>query len=327
LENAPTKLVVVRNDQSHALMSSEIYSDGLKELALERGNHIYLVVVGPRVRVIAADDVDETWAVRTEFDGNGTWKPRTVRIPKHLLGKGELRRVKDHVVHRSPDGVETKYTAIALTRVLLRANFASVTGSERNWYLHTISKFFTYSVLYVGQAYGRDQRRSAVDRIQDGHEHLQKILAEVHDYHPDQHVGIMITDHSISGAEIHGFSGPDTWEQLTAMSEDFFTGFGGPLEDEKSAIDAVEALLIRYFQPAENTRLKEFPLRDLPSLIEKLKASYVTHLGIDFDVSDSYAFLYDPKRAKASPTHRFSVNITTGVPEAASNAPLSWRPN
>ncbi|MFA9444441.1 hypothetical protein [Egicoccus sp. AB-alg6-2] len=328
--NMLTKLVVVRNDTSRALMSSEIYSEELKEVALERGNHIYLVALGPRVRVIAVDDTDGTdgtWIVRTEFENGGLWKPRTVRVPRQLLGGGELRHVKDHVVHRSSEGIEKKYAAISLVRALLRANFASAAERERFWYEHTIKKFFTYSIVYVGQAYGRDKRRSAIDRIEQGHEHLQKILAEVHDYHPDQHVGVMIADLRLAGAEVHGSIGPKTLEQIATASEDLLTNFGGALEDPKNALDAVEALLIRYFQPVENTKLKQFPRYGLPSLIRKLETSYITHLGIDFNVADSYALLWDPKRAKARSVHRFSVNIRTGRPEAAGNAPLSWQPD
>lgn len=321
---APTKLVEVRNLHSHALTPSEVSLDGLEELVLAHGNHIYLVLLGPRVRVRGVDDRDSAWRVLTEFDSEGATKPRTLLIPKALLGGGELRLSGMHVVHRSTSSAETKYTATHLARALLDGQMQGEVSLDPAWVQHTIAKFFTYTVVYVGQALGRKKGRSPIARFRAGHEHLQMILAEVHDFNPDREVAVGMADHSVSRVEIHGFSGPDTWELMAAMSQTMFEDFGGPLEEDKSAVDAIEGLLIRYFQPEENTRLKGFPTRDLPSLIRKLQDAYFTHLAIDFDVSGSHALLRDPKRNRVARVHRFSVNISTGEPEVASTTPFSW---
>lgn len=320
---SPTGLISVTNLSSLALVPSEIYDEGMEELGKALGNHIYLVATGPRVNVVSVKADAGGWRIQTEYYKDG-WRPRAIRLPASMFRFAEVT-VSDGVLVHCGDEGEARYTAAQLARKALDLDRKDTSLRARSWEEHTISKFFDYSVVYIGQAYGRKVRRSAAKRLADGHEDLQKVLAEVNDYHRNADVGVIMMDSQVQGRELFGSIGPAGDEELGRFASSLMTSPDGPLEDKGLLIDAAEAMLIRYIQPKMNKSLMKFPLRDRPSLVNSLIAEGITHLGIQIDLQASYAILHDPVAGMSKSLHRFAVNLSTGEREVAGDAPLAWQ--
>lgn len=320
----PTSLIAVTNDLSRALIPSALYLDGLEDAAKEAANHIYLVAIAPRVDALSVERSGDGWKLRTQYF-DGKWKPRTLPIARELFPTGTVR-VKDSVLIHVTDQGEQRLSAVEVARMVLDRSNVGTPEADQLWKANTIKKFFTYQIVYVGQAYGRDTRRSAVKRLADGHEKLQRVLAAVNDHYRTSDVGIIVANARVQGREMNLSVNSGNVVEAARATRDFITTAFGPLEDDGSTIDAVEAMLIRYFQPPLNDRLKEFPLRDRPGLVEPMLNSGITHLGIHFDVSESHALLADPQTGESKSWHRFAVNLRDGTRETpATSAPLAWR--
>lgn len=319
----PTGLISVTNLSSQALVPSQIYDEGMEEWGKALGNHIYLVAIGPRVNVVSATEDADGWRIGTEYYRDG-WRPRVVRLPASMFRSANASVSDGVLVHRGDDG-EERYTAVQLARKALDLAREDESLRARTWKKHTIDKFFDYSVVYIGQAYGRDVRKSAVKRLADGHEDLQQVLAEVNDHHRNSDVGVILMDAQVQGRELFGSIGQDGNEELVRLATNLITAPDGPLKDRGLLIDAAEAMLIRYLQPKMNEKLKEFPLKDRPGLVNPLLAEGVTHLGVQIDLTASDAILYDPIAGTSKSHHRFAVNLSTGEREVAGDSPLAWQ--
>lgn len=319
----PTGLISVTNLSSRALVPSQIYDEGMEARGKELGNHIYLVAIGPRVNVLSVAADAETWHIRTEYYKD-RWRPRSLRLPASAFSSGDLSVSDGVLVHRDGDE-EDRYTAVQLARKSLDLARADRSLPVRSWSKHTIEKFFDYSVVYIGQAYGRDARRSAVKRLADGHEDLQRALAEVNDHYRNSDVGVIMMDAHVQGRELNFSIGPDGNEDIGRLAASLLASTDGPLADKGLLVDAAEAMLIRYLQPKMNEKLKEFPLKDRPGLVKPLLAEGITHLSIEVDLTASFAVLHDPVAGMSDSHHRFAVNLSTGEREAPGRAPLSWR--
>jgi hypothetical protein len=320
---SPTQLISVTNLSSRALVPSQIYDEGMEEWGKASGNHIYLVAIGPRVNVVSATVDADGWRIETEYYKDG-WRPRAIRLPASMFQSADASVSDGVLVHRGDDG-EARYTAVQLARKALDLARKDESLRARSWKKHTINKFFDYSVHYIGQAYGRKVRKSAAKRLADGHEDLQKVLAEVNDYHRNADVGVIMMDSQVQGRELFGSIGPAGNEALGRFAANLITSPDGPLKDKGLLIDAAEAMLIRYIQPKMNEKLMEFPLKDRPGLVKSLLDEGITHLGIQIDLRASYAILHDPAAGTSKSQHRFAVNLSTGEREVAGDAPLAWQ--
>lgn len=96
-------------------------------------------------------------------------------------------------------------------------------------------------IQYIGIAKSKD--RLAQDRLGDGHEKLQKILAELLDT-PDKKCAIIL----------YKFK-----EDLEAKIDNF-----------QNTLEIIEASLIKHFQPIMNSQRKHFP-KDSKKLVESIK--------------------------------------------------------
>ncbi|GIG26913.1 hypothetical protein [Cellulomonas denverensis] len=320
----PTSLIAVTNEMSAALIPSDLYVEGFEEAALEAGNHLYLIAVGPRIEPVSVIPPHDGWKLRTRFYDRG-YRPRTVPVPQVLFPDGDLR-VTDSVLFHVTAQSDQPLSAIDVTRRVLAHAAACDSEHLRSWQQYTIRKFFTYRVVYIGQAFGRKKRRSAVKRLADGHEKLQRVLSEINDLYRTSDVGVIVTDARVHGRELNLTLGPGNADEFAQATVDFMTMSFGPLENEGLTIDAAEAMLIRYFQPRLNDKLREFPLKDRPGLVQPLLGAGITHLGVHLDVAQSRALLADPVTNEARSRHRFAINLATGERETpASNAPTAWR--
>jgi hypothetical protein len=131
-------------------------------------------------------------------------------------------------------------------------------------------------VLYIGQAYGQEGERLAIDRL-CSHETLQKILA---DTLPDHEILILFfryENHRIIAGSIGDFKAEQTatkGEERDHFSKMMNSTFNFT---RKNIVSLAEAALIKYFEPKYNKMYKKnFPsnhkvLEELLSTGQKLK--------------------------------------------------------
>jgi len=321
----PTSTLVVRNRHSQAMTPSEVYSEAMAELARRHGDHVYLVLVGPRLRVISLEEHPAGWRLDVAFGELESSQHRVVQIPRRVVAPAVLKYVKGRIELEGPSGTEPITPAVLIRKVLDSISRNVVKAPSEIWVSTTISKLFAYRVEYVGQAQGIKKVRFATDRLADGHEKLQKVLSEIHDYHPYSEVGVIMVDGTFDSRDLHFTLTSQNTLEMSKLAVDLLANPNGPLKDDKLLVDALEGLLVRHFHPKENELLQQFPLRDRPSLIRELVKAGVTHLGFAIDIEKSFAVFTDPLTGNSASEHRCVVNVVTGDREDGSNAPLAFQ--
>ena len=146
-----------------------------------------------------------------------------------------------------------------------------------------------YEVLYIGQAYGADGNRTAIQRLAS-HSTLQKILSEAYLNYPTKHIFILLLEISESlnllfdgRAKEYTESDESTDRHLKEVTCD--------LPKEKQVINITEAALINYFKPVYNERL----VNNFPNLKSK---SYRQYFDLDYNaltVELDLEFDYSPR--------------------------------
>jgi hypothetical protein len=113
-------------------------------------------------------------------------------------------------------------------------------------------------VLYIGQAYGSDGSRTAVDRLQN-HSTLQGIYAEAIRNSPDQEVWMVLC--SFEPYLLASFDGRSKNYATTLHQDDaHIHQVISTAITEQQEINFTEAALIKYFQPEYNKVYKDsFP--------------------------------------------------------------------
>jgi hypothetical protein len=114
-------------------------------------------------------------------------------------------------------------------------------------------------VLYIGQAYGGDGSRNAVDRLKS-HSTLQQMYYESSKLNPDSEIWLVLFHLEDLGFVI-SIDGADK-NTITSESEDteHMRRFIDVSVTEQVCVNFAEAALIKYFQPEYNIRFKDvFP--------------------------------------------------------------------
>lgn len=321
-ELEPQSLIAVTNWRSRVCIPSEVYTDEFKEWAHHVGAYLYLVLVGPRIEIHDLVQEDDGWKVRTVFHDGEAMKPRTIPVPFDVIPRETAELVAGTIMLSD----SRRLNAAEVTRLVL--SHAQKNGEGlTDWHRHTIQKFFTYRVEYIGQAYGKHGERTAAERISQGHKTAQQVLAETMDHHPNSAVGFIVMDAGIQGRELSGSIGPDNVEEMKRLLAQFLDQPEGPLVDKAKLITVAEAMLIRFFPEAKNIEYKEFPKKDAPALVRELRKSGISHVGVHMDVRQSMALIQHPDPDKRPGRElRFGVNLSTGEPETLqTSAPSAWR--
>ena len=120
--------------------------------------------------------------------------------------------------------------------------------------------FLNLEVLYIGQSFGRNQKRTALERLKN-HSTLQNIYSDASQKSPDQEVWIVLCSFeeqdlwiSIDGTRKALIENEaDTKRAVDILSQPAPT-------TEQQLINLIEAALIKYFQPKYNKEYKDtFP--------------------------------------------------------------------
>lgn len=136
------------------------------------------------------------------------------------------------------------------------------------------------SVQYIGQAYGKDGSRDALDRLAS-HETLQKILGELNDQQPHRQAWIVVF--KFDGYAVTNLISP---REGIASREESVANAADALTTElpyDQLTTLAEGSLIRYFRPPFNERYKDtFPTAEHSSYEHPYKLD-INAVGFEFD--------------------------------------------
>ena len=158
-----------------------------------------------------------------------------------------------------------------------------------------------YEVLYIGQAYGNDGNRTALDRLAS-HETLQKIYSQTLTDNPDSDIWILLCEFSQDSML---FSAGKNLVNLTKENEKIekeklqhiFENNGLSIT-EKQRINFTEAALIKYFEPHYNIRFKDkFPSPRHTSYKECYDLD-IRAINIELDTSEMVRKIFTEKTGR-----------------------------
>ena len=176
---------------------------------------------------------------------------------KYPYSKINIKFDKKYLKEFYDENIKGKYS-IHKSEVL---KFKNVTiDSSRLFYMMTYNenRKNEMEVLYVGQAYGGNGQRSAIDRLKS-HEKLQKILAECNIEYPHKRIYILLME--METQLFSAFNGIEKeFEVSEEKSEEHLNEVMSNLPIEKQVINITEAAIINYFKPKYNNKfVNNFP--------------------------------------------------------------------
>ena len=244
----------------YSLPAEAIYNDDLDEKFGEgtRNCHIYLIGIVPKIDLKGARHEGDS--LHIDFEVKGT--PYTVSVPMpeglKLEYEGDSWYLSDGSDGRYGPSDEQIFQAFQMQHGLLE-----------------------FHVVYVGQAYGKDGSRHALDRLKK-HETLQKIALGGA---PEGYVLQLILIEIHPSSQLFTFLNPfasDNSHGEQRISQGVDKLFG---TNEHERITLYEASLIRYFRPKYNKEFKDsFPsthLKVLADCYDKDFSSIVSEICFD----------------------------------------------
>lgn len=172
-----------------------------------------------------------------------------------------------HVALRRGDAIN-----LIAAHVIVAGAKCDLTAEERD--LH---------VLYVGQGVGRSRSRLAIDRLSN-HAKFQRILADMHTYHPDTEVLLLL--YRFDQSRIILSTGGDLNLDVVASDEEeglHLKRLCNARIDRRARISLAEAALINHFQPPYNELLKKtnFAARRKLKLLQEVLTHDFTGLMVE----------------------------------------------
>jgi hypothetical protein len=158
-----------------------------------------------------------------------------------------------------------------------------------------------YEILYIGQAYGKNGERTALDRLAS-HETVQKIYTHALTSNPESDIWIMLANFSqlsmlFSGGVDEALYSVDSEKRDEKVINNFFDN-EGLVFTEKQKINFTEAALIKLFEPKYNKEFKNsFPNKKHSSYSECYSLD-VRALTIELETSEMTRKLYTQKTGR-----------------------------
>ncbi|SKB35141.1 hypothetical protein [Maribacter arcticus] len=150
-----------------------------------------------------------------------------------------------------------------------------------------------YKVLYVGQAFGTDGKRTAIDRL-GSHSTLQKIYSEAMQRNPDSEIWLMLAhfEEQRFGAMNGKIIMPtENQEENIQRFADFMNPSGSKFSEDQK-INFTEAALIQTFLPRYNKEFKgTFPSPNHSSYQECYELG-VNGIVVELDTTNVARWLY-----------------------------------
>lgn len=162
------------------------------------------------------------------------------------------------------------------------------------------SDILDYEILYIGQAYGKNGKRTALDRLAS-HETVQKIYTHALTNNPDSDIWVMLTHFSqvstLFSFEAELLKNPEISNKEEEKINDFLKNEGLKFS-EKQKINFTEAALIKLFEPPYNSEFKNsFPDKNHKSYTECYSLD-VRALMVELETSGMIRHIYTKKSGR-----------------------------
>lgn len=162
-------------------------------------------------------------------------------------------------------------------------------------------------VLYIGQAFGEDGNRTAIDRL-GSHSTLQKIYSEAMQRNPDSEIWILLA--SFQQKNISTMNGMITMSQSNEK-EDFnrwmnFNNGENPFSD-KQKINFTEAALIRTFIPQYNKEYKDTFPNPAHSSYSECYSLDLNAIVVEMDMTEARRWLYSDSKKRGIDKEGFDI--------------------
>jgi hypothetical protein len=240
------------------------------------GCNVYVVACRQRIRIdFRSIELSGNTIIGRLYVARGAWValPFSFQLsPKHHMDDLASLEVMasaegTHVALRRGDTVN-----LIAAHVIVAGAECDLTAEERD--LH---------VLYIGQGIGRSQSRLAIDRLSN-HAKVQRILADMHTYHPDTEVLFLL--YRFDRSRMILSTGGDLNLEVAASAEEdglHMKRLCAARVDRRARISLAEAALINYFKPPYNDLLKKsnFAARRKLKLLEEILSHDLTGLMVE----------------------------------------------
>ncbi len=286
------------------LQQDKLDSGEVKTLFESRPPHIYFILKRPRIyfepESFHADEenISINFKVQTKNDTkvcNAT--------SRNLLGTSNLKLKCEYpfTFFEIFDNESGKFLSAGDVTLFLSMVFPELLGSE----------ITNCEVLYIGQSYGVDGSKTALDRLKS-HSTLQLIYSEAIKKNPDSEIWFALA--SFSQYNITLFNNPNrfTSNELRQDEKTFKKTFHHLNQkgiNELQAVNFTEAALIRYFQPPYNKEYKDsFPNPTHSSYSECYELD-VNSVGFEIDTSDKVYCCFFSQKIAPKPVHMHSFPL------------------
>ncbi|MED2665874.1 hypothetical protein P4196_31905 [Bacillus thuringiensis] len=223
------------------------YPNDLKNLNLESKNNIYMVTLIPKLTFnpnsleVFDDHISLKVNIKTEA-GTTSHEIKTILFSgSHKEYEYSFDKPLKTIFVKDKDG-----TGVGI-RIL-------------HFYLEISRNYLDSEIMYIGQAFGKEGERDALDRLQS-HSTLQKIQSDILFEEPDNDIAIILFE--FTPRLLASFDG--LTKQVEKSPEEDMEHFLNviaqpPLVLTKPIVTITEAALIHYFKPKYNSMFKNnFP--------------------------------------------------------------------
>ena len=207
------------------------------------------------------------------------------------------------------DNIQNKIS-ISKSKVMKLKNLKIDTQALFDMNYKYIDSNYEMEVLYVGQSYGGDGKRNAIERLKS-HEKLQKILIDCNVNYPHRRIYVLLLE--MSYQVFSGFNGISS-EFICSEEEsvEHLNNVMSNLPKEYQIINITEAAIINYFKPKYNVNF----IDNFPSIKHKGYRQYydldynniIVELDMEF-VGVPYLQLYSTEKRMSNPYEFISYDL------------------
>lgn len=159
-----------------------------------------------------------------------------------------------------------------------------------------------FEVLYIGQAFGKNGKRTALNRLSK-HETLQNIYSHAMNYYPSSDIWLMLTSFEQLTSVFIGGTVPTKEINHDEDYKRFSRFHGGIKFSEQQRINFTEAALIRLFRPLYNIQYKDSFPNFAHTTYRECYEIDINAISVELDTSDMRRRLYT-KYAKPKYNHK-----------------------
>ena len=244
--------------------------------------HIYFIIKRPRVSFIP-----DTFNLTEEFlEIDYQFQEKGVVKKYHFKTSNVINTTNASLICDYP---YTEYKIVNNNSNQIVANGLVAAQLNYAYYYLEDPSFLDCNILYIGQAFGKDGNRNALDRIQS-HSTLQLIYSEAIRKNPDDEIWICLLSFEQACFTVldgHTKFSEEEREKDEKTYKDTFWKINYEGLDEGQKINFTEAALIRYFQPPYNKEYKDtFPTKTHTSYSECYDLD-INSICFEMETSDS----------------------------------------